>query len=269
MIGGLHVLAKRAYRALPPGLRVRLFGLATFLDGRLNPDLIARRRWIRRDYQRFGWQQRENIFLSIARYCHINRPMHGYYFEFGSHGANTMRLAWKHFRHLFDWTFVAFDSFEGLPEVTEMDRTEIFEKGHLATSEEEFIRVVTGAGMPRERLLTVKGFYEDTLTPEVKAQLLPNKAAVVYVDCDLHSSTAVVLEFIRDFLQRGTVVVFDDWNCYHADPCKGERRAWREFLRKHGRLRFEELYSTGEAKVFVFIGERDSDEVPARQSATG
>ena len=52
------------------------------------------------------------VFLSIARFAHINRPLDGYYMEFGSHEGRTMRLAWRHFQHLFNWDYVAFDSFE-------------------------------------------------------------------------------------------------------------------------------------------------------------
>ena len=77
----------------------------------------AQHRWIRDEYFAFGQRSRRDVFLGIARYHHINRPMEGYYFEFGSHEANTMRMAWDTFRHLFDYTYVAFDSFEGLPEI--------------------------------------------------------------------------------------------------------------------------------------------------------
>ena len=52
----------------------------------------------------------------------------GYYFEFGCFEANTMRLAFDCFHHLFDWHYVAFDSFEGLPEIGEIDKQAIWEK---------------------------------------------------------------------------------------------------------------------------------------------
>jgi len=164
-----------------------------------------------------------------------------------------MRLAWKHFNYLFNWDFVAFDSFEGLPEITEIDKQAIWQKGRLKTEEDQFIRVVTNAGMPREKLITVKGFYEESLTNDVQKRLLPKKAAVIYVDCDLYKSTIPVLEFIVPFLQRGTVIVFDDWNCFYGDPKKGERRAWAEFTLKHTELEFVEFINTNEAQSFICI----------------
>lgn len=208
-------------------------------------------RWTRKQYTAFGRGERRRIFMSIARFAHINRPIDGYYFEFGSHEANTMRMAWESFQHLFGWNFVSFDSFEGLPEMEDFDRSSIFTPGNLSTSDQEFVRRVTQHGMPRDRLRVVKGFYDDSLTDTLRDDLLPAKAAVVYIDCDLYKSTVPVLKFIRPFLQKGTVIVFDDWNCYHARPDSGERRAWAEFTSANPDLSFEPFVSTAEAQSFI------------------
>jgi hypothetical protein len=208
-----------------------------------------------RVYHPFRERVRRDLFLSLAVHCYQNRPLEGYYFEFGCHGARTMRLAWEAFHALFDWTYVAFDSFAGLPEPEGEDRSAIWQQGDLATSEEEFVRLVVEHGMPRQKLLTVPGFYDRSLTPELRDRLLPAKAAVVYVDCDLYASAVPALELARPFLQRGTVIVFDDWFCFHGDPEKGERRAFREFRERHAGLRFEEFVRTGEVQAFIHLGE--------------
>jgi predicted O-methyltransferase YrrM len=93
-----------------------------------------------------------------------------------------------------------------------------------------------------------------SLTQELKQRLLPRKAAVVYIDCDLYLSTVPVLRFIEDFLQPGTVIVFDDWNCFLADPNRGERRAWREFRAASPELQFEPFVSKGMQASFIFTG---------------
>lgn len=203
---------------------------------------------------RFAWAERERVFLSIARFARINRPINGYYMEFGCHGANTMRMAWRHFGN-FGWDFLAFDSFEGLPEIQSIDKQAIWEKGKLATGQKQFRDTVTKAGMPHERLKLIPGFYDKTLTPQT-AEMFHKKAAAIYVDCDLYASTVDVLKFIPKFLQPGTVVVFDDWDCFLADPDKGERRAWREFLEANPNLRFEEFSRTSMSKGFVFVGQQ-------------
>lgn len=216
--------------------------------------------FVSRDYTPFGRNQRYEIMLDIARFATINRPITGYYMEFGSHEANTMRMAWRAFGGLFDWDYIAFDSFQGLPDIAPVDEQEIWAKGRLETAEAEFLRLCHRAGLPADRLRTVKGFYDDSLTPELQQRLLPRKAAVVYVDCDLYLSTIPVLDFVKPFLQPGTIIVFDDWNCFLGDPEKGERRAWREFLEANPDLRFEPFVQTGMQASFIHLGPKPRDE---------
>jgi O-methyltransferase len=208
------------------------------------------------DHDKFRDTQREHLFKCITRFCHLNGLRQGYYLEFGCHKGRTMRLAWDHSNGLFDWTFVAFDSFEGLPDIPPIDRNPMWEKGKCATTEEELIAIVKSSGMPRDRLITVKGFYDQSLTNEIANELLPQKAVVIYVDCDLYTSTVPVLKFVRSFLQKGTIIVFDDWFCFHADPELGQRRAWAEFCRENPALRFIDFVGTGEAQAFIHLGER-------------
>lgn len=210
-------------------------------------------KWVRETYVEFGRQQRRQIFLSAARFLHINRPIEGYYFEFGCNEANTVRMAWDSFHYLFDFTYVGFDSFEGLPEITKIDEQDIWEKGKLAFAEERFINTCFSHGIPRDRLKTVRGFYDQSLTPELAQQFAPKKAAVIYIDCDLYTSTVSVLRWIPSFLQVGTIIVFDDWNCFNADPDRGERRAWREFVGANPNLRFEPFVSTAEGQGFICV----------------
>lgn len=216
-------------------------------------DYRARWRWLRTEYRQFNERGIEYLFLSIARFAHINRPINGYYMEFGCHSGTTMRAAWSTFRHLFDWDYVGFDSFEGLPDMDAEETTQIFRAGQLATAESDFRRIVESSGMPKHRLHTVKGFYQDVLNEKTSEPFLPKKAAVIYVDCDLYSSAKCVLSFCRAFLQVGTTIVFDDWNCYCADPEKGERRAWREFLQEYPEVKVVEFVSTCEAQAFVIV----------------
>lgn len=207
------------------------------------------------DHEAFRDRQREHLFFNIARFCFLNKLTDGYYLEFGCHKARTMRLAWEHTGPIFDWTYVGFDSFAGLPESTGIDLAAGCGKGALCTSEETFRDLVTAAGLPAERLRTVKGFYEESLTPALAEELSPGKASVVFIDCDLYHSTVPALAFARPFLRRGTVIVFDDWFCFFGDPELGERRAWAEFRRENPRLRFVEFVQNGEVQAFICLGE--------------
>lgn len=212
--------------------------------------------WLAEHYTPFDQSARERFYLAATNFLFSNysEPLaNGYYLEFGCHKARTMRFAWKHTQYNFAFTYVGFDSFEGLPEPDPLDRQADWKKGSFAVTEEDFIATVRSAGMPADRLRTVKGFYDKTLTPETASKFLPRKATIIYVDCDLYKSTVPVLNFIVPFLQPGTIVAFDDWNCYLANPDKGQRRAWREFRERNPALRFESFYNTHMMASFVAI----------------
>lgn len=244
-----------AYESLPEPLKRGYRRARRVVDQSPLSPHHRRHAWLRDVYTPFALGNQRNLLLAISRFHQINRPITGYYFEFGSHEANTMRMAWDAFHHLHDLHYVAFDSFEGLPEIAEIDQQPIWEQGKLKTSEPDFLARCHSHGIPPDRLTTVKGFYDISLDEAARERFLPRKAAVVYIDCDLYASTVPVLKFARHFLQRGTVIVFDDWYCFHGDPDRGEQRAWREFLEREPGLRFKEFVETSEAKSFIFLGE--------------
>ena len=221
--------------------------------------------WLEQSYTPFEQGARERFFLAATNFLFSNfaEPLaNGYYFEFGCHKARTMRYAWRHTQYNFAFTYVGFDSFEGLPELDPIDRQADWRKGSFAVSEQDFVDTVVEAGMPRDRLVTVKGFYDKTLTPALADRFLPRMATIVYVDCDLYKSTVPVLNFILPFLQMGTLVAFDDWNCYLADPARGQRLAWKQFREANPRLQFEPFYSTHMMASFVFTGYADTRTPP-------
>lgn len=255
-MSNIRTIAGAFYKSLPNFMQKPLGPLRkAFLEW---TDFEGRRRkaWFDGYYNRSNLFWREQLFIALTRFMHINRPYSGYYMEFGCHSGTTMRMAWKHFHWLIDLDYIAFDSFEGLPEIAEIDRMAIWSAGRLKTDERDFVEIVASGGMPRTKLRTVKGFFDKSLTPALAAELLPKKAAVIYIDCDLYESTVPVLKFCRDFLQPGTLIVFDDWNCFYGDPERGERRAFREFCEENPTFRFSEVTETPEAKVFCFLGKK-------------
>ncbi|HEV2961896.1 MAG TPA: hypothetical protein VG649_08750, partial [Candidatus Angelobacter sp.] len=84
---------------------------------RLPSKELIKHQWLCGPHEAFRAKMRHSIFMSISIFAYHNQPLNGYYFEFGCHKARTMRLAWDIFHSLYDWTYVAFDSFEGLPEM--------------------------------------------------------------------------------------------------------------------------------------------------------
>ena len=100
----------------------------------------------------------------------------------------------------------------------------------MATGEEEFLSLVRKHGLYLDRVNTVKGFYGETLTHELQAELLKkSRIAFAFVDCVLYESARDVIRFIDPLLQKGSVLYLDDSYTFQGDPERGEQRALAEF----------------------------------------
>jgi hypothetical protein len=165
----------------------------------------------------------------------------GDYVEFGSWGCNTLRHAYESCRqfqarrHL--W---AFDSFQALP-ASDEPRDQHPGLG-LALGQggvEAFHASCAGFGVPRDAYTAVEGYYVDTLPP-LGRDGEPRDIAVVYIDCNLYSSTVTVLEFLAPRLKPGMIVGFDDYFLCNPDTgVSGEREALSEFLAAHPEWHFQ------------------------------
>lgn len=177
----------------------------------------------------------------------------GDFLEFGTFRGYTARLMASLIREFkLAGNLYLFDSFEGLPEITSpIDKTSyevvnnIWYHGEMRVkpATEKLIENSLSTIIPRSKLRIVKGYYSDTLD----AHLPRTKAAVVHVDCDLYLSAKLVLEKLLeyDMLQDGTVILFDDYNCNHANPNMGERRALREAFGAQRRFTCSSFFSYG------------------------
>jgi hypothetical protein len=182
------------------------------------------------------YTSRWNSVDYLADYL-VNAELAGDYAEFGVFKGTTFAYAANLFKGLFPlMRFLAFDSFEGLPEPQGIDKSldnwsSGFHKGQFVASEEDFTsHVLEKSGLETERLVKIKGWFNDTLTAETRQKHKIEKLAVAWIDCDLYASTVPVLEFITPLLSVGSVIVFDDWRSYRNLPDKGEQRACREWL---------------------------------------
>jgi O-methyltransferase len=128
-----------------------------------------------------------------------------------------------------------YDSFAGFPESTDPIDVESYElqEGHWLGGSESVpqgteLRILDHLStiLPRERIRLVKGFYTETIARAP----LPEKVAVLHLDCDLYASTRLVLESLLagGNLQDGCVIFCDDYNCNRANPEQGQRRALRD-----------------------------------------
>jgi hypothetical protein len=194
------------------------------------------------------WPNEE--MLKVAMKFVMHSKLDGDYLEFGVfRGANIVAAFHLAQRHGLDaMQFYAFDSFQGLPEVSGVDRggsVDFFSRGEFSCDMPSFKRITERKGVDQRRLHLVPGWYNEVLNAETKRRLPLKKAALVWIDCDLYESTVPVLDFITDYVQNGTLLMFDDWFCFRGDPDKGEQRAFREWLAKNPSIKATQFYRFG------------------------
>jgi len=181
-----------------------------------------------------------SLLLRQKRFADSGTSPWGSYYEFGVGGGGTLVAFMKAFRdfertqgqvdepfHIF-----AFDGFQGLPEPTSSrDIHPGWKRGGFAHTLDEVQRRIASERANGERLAVrfVAGFFEQSLTAELRSELLRHPPSIVMIDVDYYSSTRTVLEWLRPMLRNGAVFYFDDVWGYRGDPEKGELAAIHEF----------------------------------------
>ncbi len=156
----------------------------------------------------------------------------GDYVEFGCASGKTFGHAYHFARRVGHAARLwAFDSFEGYPHSDDpRDRHPLWPEGGFKTSVEDFLEICRMSGIPRDRFEIVKGYYSETLRPTApRRDGLPGAIAFCYIDCDLYTSTASVLEFLTPRLKHGMVMAFGGYFAHASTAVAGERLAFLEF----------------------------------------
>jgi hypothetical protein len=163
----------------------------------------------------------------------------GDYLEFGvfTGGAFVRAFHSAQAHSLKSMRFYAFDSFAGLPKVEGIDSNYgEFKEGDYACDITDFKKNIIASKVDLEKVDIIQGWYNEILNAETKRKIPLKKAAIIWIDCDLYKSTVDILEFITDYVQEGTVLVFDDWFHFKGSPNAGEQKAFREWLGKNNTI---------------------------------
>lgn len=220
--------------------------------------LAQKRQWQeKRRQERFATCSPEVVPV-LKRAFQETQQILGDYYEFGMFKGYLFYQAQKiaqGFATCHEMNFYGFDSFAGLPEVRGPDSGWRFRAGMYACDYDRVRRALDDRGVDWSHTFLLKGFFSDTLRDQ---SLLSNykfgKAKVVLIDCDLYESTKDVLAFIGRYLQDGTMVIMDDWNCFDADENKGQRLALREFLASNKKLSFSHVGDYGWHGAYFRVG---------------
>jgi hypothetical protein len=185
------------------------------------------------------------------------------YYEFGVGWGGTLTAYIKALslfcrenrRNFYKYHIFGFDSFEGLPgKKGFQDDHAAYWKGAFSHSVDEINEKIRkyGIDLKQGKINLIKGFYEDSLTSELRNRLKKWPPSIVTIDVDYYSSTKIVLEWLRPILPSGCLFYFDDIWDYHGHPDYGELCAINEFnkLGKGQLVPFDVLGMAGQAYIF-------------------
>jgi O-methyltransferase len=196
----------------------------------------------------FAYTPREAM-LDMAMEFVQKSALDGDYLEFGVFEGDMFAFAFHMAKRYTrdEMNFYAFDSFCGLPPPSGVDTAgfEHFKGGQYPCNEQEFLENLRQYKVDLSHVTTVPGWFNEVLNENLRRSLPMRRAAIVWVDCDLYESAVPVLDFMTDYLQEGTVVIFDDWFAFRGNPARGEQRAWREWLAARPKFKPVEWHKFG------------------------
>ena len=174
---------------------------------------------------------RVNQLRFIREYLRVSDMPAGAYMEFGVFNGESLLDAYRTLRGRVSH-FYGFDTFAGLPtpsaqDADAHDQMPVFAAGNMQSMPCAQVRatILGQTGMPPDMLTLTEGTFAETLpavgeTPPV---------LVAYIDCDLHSSTMDVLNFLETRAVPGTWLLMDDYWCYRGSPNQGQQKALRDW----------------------------------------
>jgi len=115
----------------------------------------------------------------------------------------------------------AFDSFEGLPELTDNDKQDgIYARGYMSAALEEFTRKFEALGLKMP--LIHKGWFQETVPTH-----LPERISFALIDGDLYESTRHVLPHVYERMSPGAIGMFAIYYDETIFPRKGTSGGYR------------------------------------------
>jgi O-methyltransferase len=166
-------------------------------------------RWLRerRTFQYF--QSRYDLYADIQSKTLREESID--YLEFGVRYGDSL-FKWSTINSHPNSRFFGFDSFEGIPE----DWASVTGEAPKGAFSVEGVIPQTNDS----RIRFVKGWFNDTLRPFLQ-EFSPRSRLVIHNDGDLFSSTLFTLATLDPILQRGSILIFDEF----ANPL----HEWRAF----------------------------------------
>jgi len=178
-------------------------------------------------------------------HCELEK-LEGSYFEFGIYEGTSLYAAVKTHQKMkskIPRNFYGFDSFdEGFKYFDTKDNHPFFKEGDFVSSyskaEKRFAKF--------KNVKLIKGYFEETAKPELLSVRHGNdKCSIIFIDCDLMNPAYVALDYVQPILQKGSIIILDDYFAYLGDENLGTCGALNKFLLKFPQIKVREYADYG------------------------
>jgi hypothetical protein len=188
--------------------------------------------------------------IKKAFYFAFLEQLPGDYLEFGVFEGTSLIAAFENDRRFHPpgtpgRAFWGFDSFEGFKHFTDRDRHPFFKEGEFASNYEQTRQRIERHFNGRAGWHLVKGYFEETIQAQTAPDFGIAKVSVALIDCDLGTPALLALNFMAPALQKGTVLILDDYFAYCGSQKDGVAGAFHQFQAEHPHLVFRRLFDYG------------------------
>ena len=202
--------------------------------------IIKLSRWIRKHRPRL-FEKRPDLYRHILAEEDLDGAIE--YLEFGVHWGESLKWWIDNNKHE-DSRFVGFDSFFGIPER--------YGRHGIGTMSTDGIP----PAIDDKRCSFQIGWFLDTL-PSFVMEYKPQHRKVINIDCDLYTSSTLVLTLLALHLRKGDIILLDDFGSLSC--ADHEFRAFLDFFSSYG-IEYEIL---GAADKYVRVAVKIESEVVA------
>ena len=209
----------------------------------------------------------EFLHFTLGKYLAIKKAMYitahdetyGSYIEFGVFTGSSFNFAMsvnKKIEKIFNYSncsFFGFDSFSGFGKTNDYDKHPRFTDKTFSINLQKVLKNIEKKSLGQKYKI-VKGFYNETLIKKPQDYEI-HKARVILIDCDMKDSAKLALNFVKNILQPGTIILFDDYIFYKGSISKGEYAAFDEFKEENKNIKFRHAFDYGYgSKAFIVSG---------------
>ena len=179
----------------------------------------------------------------------------GAYFEFGVFEGSSILSAVKSYNKIsntritkltkkkIDRNFYGFDSFDdGFKYSDNRDKHPFFKEGDFVSSYSKCKKRLS----KYKNVKLIKGYFEDSIKDRSMDEVVDDqKCAIAFIDCDLMTPAIIALNFIKSSLQKGTILILDDFFAYKGNPNLGVCGALNQFKSDNPDIKLREFFRYG------------------------